>query len=156
MGAFVLPFIGPALAKVGMGSQLAGLMNIGGTVGGLSMLPMAFGAGQPSEEEQERMMRRQLEIQDEFEQQRARRAGGAGGLEGLVGGEPQMGVSELAAIEELTRKYGATQNQIDRLRERRVNPELDALLAGNTARIAQMQSQRTLTPLELIQIAESI
>lgn len=138
MAAWVAPLL------IGVGSSLAGT------------LPFLLSGSGPSEEEQERMLRRQLEIQDEFEQQRARRAGGAGGLEGLVGGAPQMGVSELAAIEELTRKYGATQNQIDRLRERRVNPELDALLAGNTARIAQMQSQRALTPLELIQIAESI
>ena len=148
----------PLPLVAGLGAKLASpaVASVLGGLGILSSVPFYFGAGQPSEEEQERSLRRQLEIQDEFEQQRARRAGGAGGLEGLVGGEPQMGVSELAAIEELTRKYGATQNQIDRLRERRVNPELDALLAGNTARIAQMQSQRTLTPLELIQIAESI
>jgi len=145
----ILAGIGSKLASPAVGSVLGGL-------GILSAVPFYFGAGQPSEEEQERMLRKQLEIQDEFEQQRARRAGGVGELEGLVEGKPQMGVPELAAIEELTRKYGATQNQIDRLRERRVNPELDALLAGNTARIAQMQSQRTLTPLELIQIAESI
>jgi hypothetical protein len=152
----VLPLIGPALAKIGMGSQLAGLFNLTSAVGAASTIPIVFGAGQPSEEEQERMLRRQLEIQDEFEQQRAARAGGGmGELEGLVGGGPRMGVPELTAIEELTRKYGATQNQIDRLMQRRVNPELEALLAGNTARIAQMQSQRALTPLELIQIAES-
>jgi hypothetical protein len=135
------------------------LAPLGYTIaGGLaSSLPfLLMGNGQPSEEEQERMLRRQLEIQDEFEQQRTARAGGGmGELEGLVGGGPRMGVPELTAIEELTRKYGATQNQIDRLMQRRVNPELDALLAGNTARIAQMQSQRALTPLELIQIAES-
>lgn len=154
MGApLAIPLITPLLKAAGGMGQLGGLINILGL--GTTAYYMA-GGGQPSQEEQDASMRRQLEIQDEFEQQRARRAGGAGGLEGLVGGEPQMGVPELAAIEELTRKYGATQNQIDRLRERRVNPELDALLAGNTARIAQMQSQRTLTPLELIQIAESI
>jgi hypothetical protein len=137
------------LASPAAGTILGGL-------GLLSSVPFYFGAGQPSEEEQERSLRRQLEIQDEFEQQRTARAGGGmGELEGLVGGSPRMGVPELTAIEELTRKYGATQNQIDRLMQRRVNPELDALLAGNTARIAQMQSQRALTPFELIQIAES-
>jgi hypothetical protein len=152
----ILPLIGPALTKIGMGSQLAGLVNLVGAAGAASTIPFVFGAGQPSEEEQERMLRRQLEIQDEFEQQRTARAGGGmGELEGLVGGGSRMGVPELTAIEELTRKYGATQNQIDRLMQRRVNPELEALLAGNTARIAQMQSQRALTPFELIQIAES-
>jgi hypothetical protein len=150
---FMLPLVGSALAKVGMGSQLMGLLNIGGAVGGLSMLPMAFGYGQPSEEDQERMMRRQLEIQDEFERSRA--GGEMGDLGGLVGGGG-MSLEDLMAEELLTRKAARAGRALERFEEARPKymDELDRILAGQTARIASLQSERTLTPLEIISMVE--
>lgn len=158
MGApLLIPIIGPALAKIGMGSQLAGLINIGGAVGGLSMLPMAFGAGQPSEEEQERMLRRQLEIQDEFEQQRAQR-GGLGDMQSLVGGGGgQRDLLGLILEEERTRKLADMSRSLGRASGRPgMSAQLESLLAGEHARLAQLQSERTMSPLELIQFAESM
>lgn len=150
---FMLPLVGSALAKAGMGSQLMGLLQIGGAVGGLSMIPMAFGYGQPSEEDQERMMRRQLEIQDEFERKRA--GGGMGDLGGLVGGGG-MSLEDLMAEELLTRKAARAGRALERFEEARPKymDELDRILAGQTARIASLQSERTLTPLEIISMVE--
>ena len=114
------------------------------------------GNGMPSEEEQERMLRRQLEIQDEFEQGRAARAGaGMDDLSGLVGGG-RMSLSDLMAEEELTRNAARTGRSLERARNARPRymDELEQILAGQTARIAQLQSQRTLTPLEIISMVE--
>ena len=157
MPAFI-PLIGPALAKIGMGSQLAGLINLTGAVGAASMIPMAFGAGQPSEEDQERMLRRQLEIQDEFEQGRAARAGaGMDDLSGLVGGgESPMSLAELIGerdLSEMAARSALTLDRFGRSRPKALD-ELDDILGGSTARIAQLQSERVLTPLEIIQMIE--
>lgn len=156
--AFMLPLIGPALAKAGMGSQLAGLLNVGGTVGGLSMLPMAFGYGQPSEEDQERMLRRQLEIQDEFEQQRAARMdGGMEDLGGLVGGG-RRSLSDLVAEDDMLAELERVSYDLDRADRARGSrdSELERIIGGQSARIAALQSQRTLTPIEVIQMMEMI
>lgn len=141
-----------ALAALGGGSKLAGTMAALGTLSTLAFLPQAFGYGQPSEEEQERMLRRQLEIQDEFEQ---RKMGRSGGLEGLVGGGG-MSLADLMAEEALTRKAARAGRSLERLGEARPKymDELDRILAGQTARIASLQSERTLTPLEIIQMVE--
>jgi hypothetical protein len=115
-----------------------------------------MGNGMPSEEEQERMLRRQLEIQDEFEQQRAARMGGEmGDLEGLVGGQP-MSLADLMEEERITRlaaNLGAGLQRVERARPQYMD-ELDAIIGGQTARIAQLQSERTLTPMEIIQMIE--
>lgn len=145
-----------ALAALGGGSKLAGTMAALGTLSTLAFLPQAFGYGQPSEEDQERMLRRQLEIQDEFEQGRAARAGaGMDDLSGLVGGG-RMSLSDLMAEEELTRNAARAGRSLERARNARPRyiDELEQILAGQTARIAQLQSQRTLTPLEIISMVE--
>ena len=111
------------------------------------------GGGQPSEEEQERMLRRQLEIQDEFERKRA--GGEMGDLAGLVGGGG-MSLEDLMAEELLTRKAARAGRALERFEEARPKymDELDKILAGQTARIASLQSERTLTPLEIISMVE--
>lgn len=110
------------------------------------------GGGQPSEEEQERMLRRQLEIQDEFER---KRAGQMGDLGGLVGGG-QMSLSDLIAEEALTRKAAGAGRALERLSQARPRymDELEQIIGGQSARIAALQSERTMTPLEIIQMVE--
>ena len=138
-----------ALTALGGGSKLAGTMAALGTLSTLAFLPQAFGYGQPSEEEQERMLRRQLEIQDEFERSRA--GGEMGDLAGLVGGGRRDLAQLMNEAEEAQymADVGESLGRLGRTRNRQMD-ELDAILAGETARIAQLQSPRTLTPLEII------
>lgn len=130
---------------IGAGSAIAG------------SLPFMFmGNGMPSEEEQERMLRRQLEIQDEFEQQRAQRAGG-GDLAGLVGGGRAPTISELMAEEQMTSDLADIAKNLRRGREGvGLSPELQELLAGEYSRIASLQQSRMLTPMELLARLEAV
>jgi hypothetical protein len=136
--------------------MLQTLLGVAGAVGGLSMIPMMFGAGQPSQEEQEQMLRRQLEIQDEFEQQKMARMGGGAGLEGLVGGGRSPSVAELIADEQLTRQLAGIAKNLGSAREApMISPELEELLAGQTARLATLQQSRTMTPMEILSRLEA-
>jgi len=142
-----------ALASPAAGSILGGL-------GILSSVPFYFGAGQPSEEEQERVLRRQLEIQDEFEQRRMMRGGmgdDMGDMAGLMSGRPRS-LTDLIAEDDMLSELEKVSYKMDRARRARSvgDQELDRILAGQTARIAALQSQRTLSPLEVIQMAEMI
>lgn len=129
-------------------SSLAGL--------GVSGYFMA-GGGQPSEEDQERMLRRQLEIQDEFERKRAGQMGGDDMQDLVGGGGGQRDLLGLMMEEERTRKLADISRSLERASmQPRMSTQLESLLAGEHARLAQMQSQRTLSPLELIQFAESM
>jgi hypothetical protein len=142
-----------ALASPAAGSILGGL-------GILSSVPFYFGAGQPSEDDQERMLRRQLEIQDEFEQRRMMRGGmgnDTGDMAGLMSGRPRS-LTDLIAEDDMLSELEKVSYKMDRARRARSvgDQELDRILAGQTARIAALQSQRTLSPLEVIQMAEMI
>lgn len=143
-----------ALAALGGGSKLAGAMAALGTLSTLAFLPQAFGAGQPSEEDQERMLRRQLEIQDEFEQ---RKMGRGGELEGLVGGEPSS-LAALIAERNLTGEAADVAESMGRVERRRPSymDDLERIIAGQEARIASIQQQRTLTPYEIMQMVEAM
>lgn len=136
--------------------MLQTLLGVAGAVGGLSMIPMMFGVGQPSQEEQEQMLRRQLEIQDEFEQQKMARMGGGAGLEGLVGGGRAPSVAELIADEQLTRQLAGIAKNLGNAREApMISPELEELLAGQTARLATLQQSRMMTPMEILSRLEA-
>lgn len=151
-----LAAIPPALAAMGGGSKALGALYAGGAISGLASIPMMFGAGMPSEEEQERMLRRQLEIQDEFEQQRAMRAGD-GDLAGLVGGGRAPTISELMFEEQMTSDLADIAKSLKRGREgARLSPELQELLAGEYSRIASLQQSRMLTPMELLARLEAV
>lgn len=140
----------PAVLASGTLGNLVGLAGIGLSV------PYLFGAGQPSEEEQERMMRRQLEIQDEFEQRRAQRMGGGMDEAGLVGGGAPMSLASMMADERETRSLANIARSLRRSPFEGMNPELEELLAGSTARLAALQSQRPLSPIEVMQMLEGI
>jgi len=103
-------------------------------------------------------MREQLEIQDQFERERM---GGSmpgadmGDLGGLVGGG-RMSLSDLMAEEALTRKAAGAGRALERLSQARPRymDELEQIIGGQSARIAALQSERTMTPLEIISMVE--
>ena len=104
----------------------------------------------------EDQMREQLQIQEKFERERMAEQGAEmGDLGGLVGGGG-MSLEDLMAEELLTRKAARAGRALERFEEARPKymDELDKILAGQTARIASLQSERTLTPLEIISMVE--
>ena len=150
--------LAPLLAGTGKALASPATASVLGGLGLASSIPFYFGAGQPSEEDQERMLRRQLEIQDEFEQQRAARMGG--GMEdlgGLVGGG-RRSLSDLVAEDDMLAELERVSYDLDRADRARGSrdSELERIIGGQSARIAALQSQRTLTPIEVIQMMEMI
>jgi hypothetical protein len=122
---------------------------------------MYFMNGQPSEEEQERSLKRQLEIQDEFEKKRA--GGGAGGagidpeLAGLLQQRPRD-MTGLLMDEDFSRQMVEVSKELSRFQRKRPqgSSELEGIIAGNEAALAQLQSERVLSPMEIMQMLESM
>lgn len=148
-----------AAPTAGMGNKLNYLIGGATALGGLATIPYLFGAGQPSQEEQERMLKRQLEIQAEFEQGK----GGGGGemtdprLAGLLQEEPQ-GMTGLLMDEDFTRQMADVSKEMGKLQRTRPrgSSELEGIIAGNEAALAQIQNERVLSPMEIIQMLESM
>lgn len=148
-----------AAPTAGMGNKLNYLIGGATALGGLATIPYLFGAGQPSQEEQERMLKRQLEIQAEFEQGK----GGGGGemadprLAGLLQEEPR-GMTGLLMDEDFTRQMADVSKEMGKLQRTRPrgSSELEGIIAGNEAALAQIQNERVLSPMEIIQMLESM
>ena len=118
----------------------------------------------------EDQMRHSMEIQEKLEAERMGRMGGGGsedallaalgggygGMEGLVGrGEP-MDSTDMKYANEMTKHVSDLAYKMKKARDARPtgNDELERIIAGESARIASLQSERVLTPLEIIQFAE--
>jgi hypothetical protein len=132
----------------------------------LPMLAMRLFEGSPEDQ-----MRRSMEIQEQMEAERMSRMGGGdggedallsamgggyGGMEGLVGrGEP-MDSTDMKYADNMTKHVSDLAYKMKKAREARPsgNDELERIIAGESARIASLQSERVLTPLEIIQFAE--
>jgi hypothetical protein len=132
----------------------------------LPMLAMRFFDGSPEDQ-----MRRSMEIQEQMEAERMARMGGGGGgedallsamgggyggMEGLVGrGEP-LDSTDMKYADDMTKHVSDLAYKMKKAREARPsgNDELERIIAGESARIASLQSERVLTPLEIIQFAE--
>ena len=131
-------------------------------IGLATTAPMYFMNGQPSEEEQERSLKRQLEIQAEFEQRRAG-GGGAGAagvdpeLAGLLQQRPRS-MTGLLMDEDFSRQMFEVSKEMDKMQRHRPrgSSELEGIIAGNEAALAQLQSERVLSPMEIIQMLESM
>lgn len=135
-----------------MGPLASGLLIAGASTAAYPLIErLIYGS-------REDQMREQMELQDRFEQERMGRmaaSGEMGDLAGLVGGG-RMDLAQLMNEAEQTQylaDVGQSLGRLGRSRNRQMD-ELDAILAGETARIAQLQSPRTLTPLEIIQMVE--
>jgi hypothetical protein len=140
-----------------------------GTAAAFSVLPMlAMRLFDGSPEDQ---MRHSMEIQEKLEAERMARMGGGGGgedallsamgggyggMEGLVGrGEP-LDSTDMKYADDMTKHVSDLAYKMKKAREARPsgNDELERIIAGESARIASLQSERVLTPLEIIQFAE--
>lgn len=151
-----------AVTGAATGGFVAGLPGLlaGSVLGGAAgAIPYLFMDGQPSQEEQEQMLRRQLEIQAEFEQGK----GGGGGemadprLAGLLQEEPR-GMTGLLMDEDFTRQMADVSKEMGKLQRTRPrgSSELEGIIAGNEAALAQIQNERVLSPMEIIQMLESM
>jgi hypothetical protein len=105
------------------------------------------------------MLRRQLEIQAEFEQ--GNRGGGGETMDprlaGLLQEEPR-GMTGLLMDEDFTRQMADVSKEMGKLQRTRPrgSSELEGIIAGNEAAIAQIQNERVLSPMEIIQMLESM
>jgi hypothetical protein len=133
------------------------------------MLAMRLFDGSPEDQ-----VRRSMEIQEQMEAERMARMGGAGsggggdaallaalgggggGVEGLIDGGRPMDSAELKYNNDLTKHVSDLAYKMKAARDARpsANNELERIIAGESARIASLQSERVLTPLEIIQFAE--
>jgi len=130
-----------------------------------TLIPMAIDRlTRGSEEDQIRSsMLTQKKIQDELEGgggEMDDMGGGMGGMAGLMEDEPRMG--DLLAEEgevNSARSLGYAGNNLSEKMYRRSNfgnsSQLAGLIGGDTARLAQLQSERTLSPAEIMSIINS-
>lgn len=123
-------------------------------------VPLAsYGVSRLIEGSPEDQMRRQMETQDQLEMERVARMGGGmmegGELGGLVGGGPRD-LAGLMAEDQMLSELSDAAYSLDRARNARWkgSDELERVLEGQTARIAALQSERTMSPLEIIQMME--
>jgi hypothetical protein len=145
------------------GSKFQSALNTLLVGSSLASIPLMMGFGQPGEEEQERMLKRQLEIQAEFEQSRAGAGGGVGGamadpeLAGLLQQRPRD-MTGLLMDEQFSNQMVEVAKEMGKLQRQRPrgSSELEGIIAGNEAALAQMQSERVLSPMEIIQMLESM
>lgn len=146
-------------ASRGFLRSMPGLLGTSAVAGLAGSLPLMLMDGQPSEEEQERMLKRQLEIQAEFEQ--GQRGGGGEmtdpRLAGLLQEEPR-GMTGLLMDEDFTRQMADVSKEMGKLQRTRPrgSSELEGIIAGNEAALAQIQNERVLSPMEIIQMLESM
>jgi hypothetical protein len=132
-------------------------------IGLATSAPFYFMNGQPSEEEQERSLKRQLEIQAEFEQGQRGGGGGASGaqidpeLAGLLQQRPRD-MTGLLMDEDFSRQMVEVSKELSRFQRKRPqgSSELEGIIAGNEAALAQLQSERVLSPMEIMQMLESM
>lgn len=179
----VSPVKGPgmlkrAMSSLGMGAAAGGgaAASAGGgfmkTMAGNIPLALAFTLipmivdrlTRGSEEDQIRSsMLTQKKIQDELEGgggEMSDMGGDMGGMAGLMEDEPRMG-DLLAEQSELSsaRNLGYAGNNLDEKMYRGSNfgnsSQLAGLIGGDTARLAQLQSERTLSPAEIMSIINS-
>lgn len=127
------------------------LKFLGGSLVGAASFPIVSRMLEGSPEEQ---MRRQYKVQRELEAEDM--AGRAAGLDGLVGGQQAMSLSDMMAEADLLRDVTESAYKLKKAREERPRylDELNDILEGQTARVAALQSERVLSPLEIIQMME--
>ena len=136
-----------------LGAIAAGL---GTAIVGSAAYPITDRMMNGSPEEQ---MRRQAAVQEQIENERMARQAGAGNpdMAGLVGGSiSPMDLEALLAEDELTYQGAGLARKLYKARNARnpLDDRLAEILGESTARIAAIQSERVLTPIEIIQMME--
>jgi hypothetical protein len=131
-------------------------LGLGSAIAGGASFPLVDRLINGSPEEQ---MRRQAAIQEQIENERMARQSGAGNpdMAGLVGGRvAPMDLESLIAEDELTNQGSRLARKLYKARSARnpLDDRLAEILGESTARIAAIQSERVLTPIEIIQMME--
>jgi hypothetical protein len=128
-------------------------LGLGSAIAGGVSLPLVDRLMNGSPEDQ---MRRQAAVQEQIENERMAREAGPG-IPGLVGGRiSPMDLEALIAEDELTRQGSGLARKLYSARNARnpLDDRLAEILGESTARIAAIQSERVLTPIEIIQMME--
>ena len=163
-----IPFLAP-LAGLFAGGGAAAAEGAAGAAGGGVLGKLAtdigiWGVGVPLagaavnrmiEGSPESQMRRQMALQAEFEgQQNA----DAAALEALMSKRAAPSVSELLGEAALMKQVEEASYKLKKARNKRPQylDELGDIVAGQHARIAALQSERTLSPIEIIQMMEGV
>jgi len=127
-------------------------MTLAALIGGGSMLaaPLVSRLVEGSPEDQ---LRRQYQVQREMEAGNQNQA-----LQGLIAQQSAPSMSELIGEDQLMKQVEEASYKLKRARNRRPQylDELGDILAGQHARIAALQSERTPSALEIIQMMEGI
>jgi hypothetical protein len=131
-------------------------LGLGSAIAGGASFPLVDRLINGSPEEQ---MRRQAAVQEQIENERMARQSGAGNpdMAGLVGGRVSpMDLESLIAEDELTNQGSRLARKLYKARSARnpLDDRLAEILGESTARIAAIQSERVLTPIEIIQMME--
>lgn len=129
-------------------------MTIAALIGGGSMLAAPL-VGRLVEGSPEDQLRRQYKVQQEMEMA----AGDQNQeLQNLMSAGPAPSMSELIGEDNLMRQVEEASYKLKKARSKRPQylDELGDILVGQHARIAAMQSERTPSALEIIQMMESI
>lgn len=122
---------------------------------GVGVPLLSYGLNRLLEGSPEDQMRKQYAMQQQLEQEH----GGGMGMGGLVGGGPSPSELEALLMErERTSEAADAARAMMKLRSRKPRDirELEDILGAGHARIAQMQSPRVLSALELIAQMEGI
>lgn len=127
-------------------------MTIAALIGGGSMIaaPLISRVVEGSPEDQ---LRRQYQVQQEMETSNQNQA-----LQGLIAQQSAPSMSELLGEDMLMKQVEEASYKLKRARSRRPQylEELGDILEGQHARIAALQSERTPSALEIIQMMEGI
>ena len=150
----MFPAIAAGAAALGSGSGFGGLLGQG-LLWGAAVPAMGLGINRLIEGSPENQMKRQMELQAEFEQQQG---ADMSALEGLMAQQSAPSISELIGEDMLMKQVEEASYKLKRARSRRPQylEELGDILEGQHARIAALQSERTPSALEIIQMMEGI
>ena len=153
MPAFI-PAIGAAASAMAGPGGVAGLLGQG-LLWGVAVPGAGLALNRVIEGSPEDQMRRQMALQVEFEQQQA---ADSSGLESLLSQNAAPTLSELIGESNLLKEVEKASYQLKKARNKKPQylDELGDIVAGQHARIASLQSERTPSALEIIQMMEGM
>lgn len=150
----MFPAIAASAAALGGEAGFGALVGQGLLWGGV-VPAMGLGVNRLIEGSPESQIKRQMALQAEFEQQQG---ADMSALEGLMAQQSAPSISELIGEDALMKQVEEASYKLKRARNRRPQylDELGDIIAGQHARIAALQSERTPSALEIIQMMEGI
>lgn len=151
--AIFAPLMAGAAALGGEGGLSALLGQ--GLLWGVAVPAAGAGVNRLIEGSPESQMKRQMEIQREFDTQQQEEASA---LEGLMARRAAPTMSQLVGENALMQEVEKAAYKLKKARRARPQhlDELGDIVAGQHARIAALQAERTMTPLEIIQMMEAM